>query len=56
VLTDLPFDYHGLASDPRFVPLLRTSGLGDLLAWDSRLERLEALLTEMQDEQARGPA
>lgn len=52
VLTDLPFDYHGLASDPRFVPLLKTAGLGDLLAWESRFERLEALLTQMKDEQA----
>jgi tetratricopeptide (TPR) repeat protein len=31
VLTDLPYDYHGLASDPRFVRLLRTAGLTDLL-------------------------
>jgi hypothetical protein len=52
VLTDLPFDYHGLASDPRFVPLLRTAGLGDLLIWDSRFERLDALLTRLQNEQA----
>jgi tetratricopeptide (TPR) repeat protein len=31
VLTDLPYDYHGLAIDPRFVRLLRTAGLTDLL-------------------------
>jgi hypothetical protein len=50
VLTDLPFDYHGLASDPRFVPLLKTAGLGDLMAWESRFERLDALLAEMKDQ------
>lgn len=52
VLTDLPFDYHGLASDPRFVPLLRTAGLQDLLVWESRFERLDALLTEMREGRA----
>lgn len=31
VLTDLPYDYHGLASDPRYVRLLRTAGLEVLL-------------------------
>lgn len=31
VLTDLPYDHHGLASDPRYVRLLRTAGLEDLL-------------------------
>jgi serine/threonine protein kinase/Flp pilus assembly protein TadD len=31
VLTDLPYDHHGLASDPRYARLLRTAGLEDLL-------------------------
>jgi tetratricopeptide (TPR) repeat protein len=31
VLTDLPYDHHGLASDPRYVRLLRNAGLEDLL-------------------------
>ena len=31
VLTDLPFDRHGLAADPRYVPLLRVAGMEDLL-------------------------
>ena len=31
VLTDLPYDYHGLATDARFVRLLRTAGLTSLL-------------------------
>jgi tetratricopeptide (TPR) repeat protein len=31
VLTDLPYDHNGLASDPRYVRLLRTAGLEDLL-------------------------
>jgi len=32
LLTDLPYDHHGLASDPRYARLLRTAGLEDLLA------------------------
>jgi tetratricopeptide (TPR) repeat protein len=31
VLTDLPYDHHGLASDARYVRLLRAAGLEDLL-------------------------
>jgi hypothetical protein len=31
VLTDLPYDHHGLASDARYVRLLRTAGLENLL-------------------------
>ena len=31
VLTDLPYDHHGLASDARYARLLRTAGLEDLL-------------------------
>ena len=31
VLTDLPFDRRGLASDPRYARLLRTAGLEFLL-------------------------
>ncbi|MBI2797530.1 MAG: protein kinase [Gemmatimonadetes bacterium] len=31
VLTDLPFDRHGLARDPRYAPLLRSAGLQDLV-------------------------
>jgi tetratricopeptide (TPR) repeat protein len=31
-LTDLPYDHHGLASDPRYARLLRTAGLEGLLA------------------------
>jgi tetratricopeptide (TPR) repeat protein len=31
ILTDLPFDHHGLASDPRYARLLRTAGLESLL-------------------------
>ncbi|MEP7326073.1 MAG: serine/threonine-protein kinase [Gemmatimonadota bacterium] len=31
VLADLPYDRHGLASDPRYVRLLRTAGLEDLI-------------------------
>ncbi|MBM4194319.1 MAG: hypothetical protein FJ202_08085 [Gemmatimonadetes bacterium] len=31
VLTDLPFDRHGLASDPRYARMLRTAGLEELL-------------------------
>ena len=31
VLTDLPFDRRGLATDPRFARLLRTAGLEELL-------------------------
>ena len=31
VLTDLPFDRRGLAGDPRYVRLLRTAGLHELL-------------------------
>ena len=31
VLTDLPFDRRGLASDPRYAPLLKRTGLEDLL-------------------------
>ena len=31
VLTDLPFDRHGLALDPRYARLLRTAGLEELL-------------------------
>jgi len=31
VLTDLPYDHHGLASDPRYVRLLGAAGLEDLL-------------------------
>ncbi len=32
MLTDLPYDYHGLATDSRYARLLRTAGLEDLLA------------------------
>jgi hypothetical protein len=32
MLTDLPYDHHGLATDPRYARLLRTAGLDDLLA------------------------
>jgi serine/threonine protein kinase len=32
VLMDLPYDHHGLAVDPRYARLLRTAGLGDLVA------------------------
>jgi tetratricopeptide (TPR) repeat protein len=32
LLTDLPYDHHGLASDPRYARLLRTAGLEELLA------------------------
>jgi serine/threonine protein kinase/tetratricopeptide (TPR) repeat protein len=32
VLMDLPYDHHGLAVDPRYARLLRTAGLGELLA------------------------
>jgi len=32
ILTDLPYDHHGLAIDPRYARLLRTAGLSDLLA------------------------
>jgi tetratricopeptide (TPR) repeat protein len=31
VLTDLPYDHHGLARDPPYARLLRTAGLEDLL-------------------------
>ena len=31
VLADLPYDHHGLAREPRYVRLLRTAGLEDLL-------------------------
>jgi hypothetical protein len=31
VLCDLPFDRRGLAVDPRYARLLRTSGLDELL-------------------------
>jgi hypothetical protein len=31
VLTDLPYDRHGLASDPRYARLLRTAGLAELI-------------------------
>ena len=31
VLADLPYNRHGLASDPRYVRLLRTAGLEDLM-------------------------
>ncbi len=31
VLTDLPYDRRGLASDPRYVRLLRTAGLAELI-------------------------
>jgi tetratricopeptide (TPR) repeat protein len=32
ILRDLPYDHHGLATDPRYARLLRTAGLADLLA------------------------
>lgn len=32
VLTDFPYDHHGLARDSRYVRLLRTAGLTDLLS------------------------
>jgi tetratricopeptide (TPR) repeat protein len=32
VLFDLPYDHHGLAVDPRYARLLRTVGLGELVA------------------------
>ena len=32
ILTDLPYDHHGLAVDPRYARLLRTAGLQDLLS------------------------
>jgi tetratricopeptide (TPR) repeat protein len=32
VLKDLPYDHHGLAVDPRYARLLRTAGLGELMA------------------------
>ncbi len=32
VLMDLPYDSHGLASDPRYARLLRTAGMEDLMA------------------------
>ncbi len=31
ILTDLPYDYHGLAIDPRYARLLQTAGLHELL-------------------------
>ena len=31
VLNDLPYDHHGLARDPRYVRLLRTAGIEELL-------------------------
>jgi tetratricopeptide (TPR) repeat protein len=31
VLTDFPYDHHGLARDSRYARLLRTAGLADLL-------------------------
>ncbi|HEY2805581.1 MAG TPA: serine/threonine-protein kinase [Gemmatimonadales bacterium] len=31
VVTDLPYDHHGLAIDPRYARLLRTAGLSELL-------------------------
>lgn len=31
MLTDLPFDHHGLAVDPRYARLLRVAGMEDLL-------------------------
>jgi len=36
VLTDFLFDRRGLAIDPRYAPLLRTTGLQDLLEDTSR--------------------
>jgi tetratricopeptide (TPR) repeat protein len=32
ILTDLPYDHHGLAIDPRYARLLQAAGLVDLLA------------------------
>jgi serine/threonine protein kinase/Tfp pilus assembly protein PilF len=32
ILTDLPYDHHGLAIDPRYARLLQTAGLTELLA------------------------
>jgi tetratricopeptide (TPR) repeat protein len=32
ILTDLPYDHHGLAIDPRYPRLLQTAGLTDLLS------------------------
>ena len=32
VLMDLPYDHHGLAVDPRYARMLRTAGLGELMA------------------------
>jgi tetratricopeptide (TPR) repeat protein len=32
VLIDLPYDHHGLAVDPRYARMLRTAGLGELVA------------------------
>jgi tetratricopeptide (TPR) repeat protein len=32
ILTDMPYDHHGLAIDPRYARLLQTAGLVDLLA------------------------
>jgi tetratricopeptide (TPR) repeat protein len=32
VLMDLPYDHHGLAVDPRYARMLRTAGLGELVA------------------------
>jgi hypothetical protein len=31
ILTDLPYDYHGLAIDPRYARLLQNAGLQELL-------------------------
>ena len=31
MLTDLPFDHHGLAADRRYARLLRVAGLEELL-------------------------
>jgi hypothetical protein len=31
VLTDFPYDHHGLARDSRYARLLRTAGLAELL-------------------------
>ena len=48
VLADMPYGYQGLAADPRFVRLLRTAGLGDLLAWEGRFQRLDHFLMGMK--------
>jgi tetratricopeptide (TPR) repeat protein len=47
VLADMPYGYQGLATDPRFVRLLRTAGLADLLAWEGRFQRLDQVLGEV---------